>query len=154
MKTILFLDFDGVLHPFPLGLEANHFSQIKYLWKLLESHPALLVVITSTWRENHTFSELLNIVNSHGGEKYVDRFIGITPILEDPNNYVAGVRQDEIEQWLKNNIVGEVPYIILDDIEEYFHSHCKNLYLVDGSTGLTLDEITNIGYWIKSLNII
>lgn len=152
MKTILFLDFDGVLHPFPLGEDGQHFSQIKYLWNLLESNPELLVVITSTWRENHTFTQLLEIFKSHGGEKYLDRFIGITPILEDPNNYVPGVRQDEVEQWLSSNKLSNVAYIILDDIEEYFHSNCKNLYLVDGSSGLTLDELTNIEYWIKALN--
>lgn len=151
-KVLLFLDFDGVLHPFPLNQDGEYFSQIEYLWKLLESNPALEVVITSTWREKHSFNELLSIFKTCGGEKYHNRFIGVTPILEDPNNYMSGVRQDEIEQWLKDNTLIEVPYIILDDIEEYFHSNCKNLYLVDGSTGLTLDEITNIEYWIKTLS--
>jgi hypothetical protein len=32
-------------------------------------------------------------------------------------------------------------YIILDDIEEYFDSTFRNLYLVDGVTELTKDDI-------------
>lgn len=150
-KTILFLDFDGVLHPFPLGQDDQHFSQIQYLWKLLDANPFLLVVITSTWREKYNFTELLELLKTHGGEKYLDRFIGVTPILEDPNNYMPGVRQDEIKEWLSSNDLQLISYLILDDIEEYFHSNCKNLYLVDGSSGLMKSDVDNLGLWLKSI---
>lgn len=148
-KTILFLDFDGVLHPFPMSPHDQHFSQVAYLWTILDSNPQLSVVITSTWRETHSLEQLIELLNPPS--QYVARFIGVTPVLEDLHNYVAGVRQTEIESYLTSNNMEKNTYIVLDDIEEYFHSHFKNLYLVDGTHGLTQEDVDMIPIWIKSI---
>lgn len=148
---ILFLDFDGVLHPFPMRPSDTHFSAIAPLWKVLETHPDMSVVITSTWRERHTFSQLLGILATHGGERFTARFIGATPILESENDYVPGIRQREIESWLVDNDAVHARHIVLDDIEEYFDSSCSNLYLVDGVTGLTGKDADLIALWMASL---
>lgn len=148
---ILFLDFDGVLHPFPMGPTDSHLSATSPLWMVLDSFPDASVVITSTWRERYSFAELLDLLISHGGERFSSRFIGVTPIMESATDYVPGIRQREIESWLVANDVAQVPYIILDDIEEYFDSTCKNLYLVDGVTGLTVHDVEAIALWFKSV---
>lgn len=147
---ILFLDFDGVLHPFPMAQSDRQFSATLPLWKVLENIPEISVIITSTWREKYSFSELVGLLVAHGGERFADRFIGITPILESTSAYMPGIRQREIESWLSNNVPENTPYLILDDIEEYFDSSCKNLYLVDGVTGLTENDVEMIALWLHS----
>jgi hypothetical protein len=149
---VLFLDIDGVLHPFPLAIDDEQFSAIDRLWVLLERLPTVHVVITSTWRERHSFDELVQMLTKHGGVKFKERFVGITPVLEPPNEYVPGIRQREIEAWLHANDRANKPYIILDDIESYFDADCARLYLVDGTTGLTNQDVEavagHLGNWI------
>lgn len=149
---ILFLDFDGVLHPFPIGPIDRHFMAMAPLWAILDEIPEVSVVITSTWRERHSFKELLTFMKSHGGGPYLARFLGVTPILENASNYVPGIRQREIESWLQDNGSEQRRYLILDDIEEYFDATCQNLHLVDGTTGLTEDDARAIVLWFKSIS--
>lgn len=148
---ILFLDFDGVLHPFPMSSANSHFSAASSLWKLLEKIPDLSVVITSTWRERYSFEELVEQLENNGGRSYAERFIGVTPIMESTTDFVPGIRQIEIESWLVKNKSMDEPYIILDDIERYFGSACRNLYLVDGTTGLTEHDTEMIPLWMRLL---
>lgn len=148
---ILFLDFDGVLHPFPMTPASAHFSATAPLWTVLERFPEISVVITSTWRERLSLTQLVNLLREHGGENFTSRFIGVTPIMESTTDYVPGIRQREIESWLINNGVAGERHIILDDIEEYFDRTCTNLYLVDGVTGLTEHDAEMIPVWLNSL---
>lgn len=148
---ILFLDFDGVLHPFPMGRSDAHFSSAQYLWKILDRFQEFSVVITSTWREQHTFEELLTTLSAQGGQRYAKRFVGVTPVLETSYEYIPGIRQKEIETWLQQNDLANCPYLILDDIESYFDSNCRNLYLVDGATGLTEEDIESISFYVDEL---
>ncbi|UQV45036.1 hypothetical protein KIV45_25460 [Janthinobacterium lividum] len=145
---ILFLDFDGVLHPFPMTSTSSHFSATPSLWTILEKIPEISVVITSTWREQFSLAQLVELLKGHGGEHFSNRFIGVTPIMESTTDYVPGIRQQEIESWLVENEVTDEPYIILDDIEEYFDSTCPNLYLVDGVSGLTGHDAAMIPIWL------
>jgi hypothetical protein len=46
--VILFLDFDGVLHPFPMGPSDSALSAFAPLWEVLEKNLGISVVITST----------------------------------------------------------------------------------------------------------
>jgi hypothetical protein len=150
-KMVLFLDFDGVLHPFPMTPTSIHFSATSALWKVLDKLPELSVVITSTWRERFSLPQLVELLKDHGGERFTGRFIGVTPIMESATDYVPGIRQREIESWLVQNRIVEEPYIILDDIEEYFDSTCTNLYLVDGVTGLTESDAEMIPVWLSAM---
>ena len=45
---ILFLDFDGVLHP--NSDDSEHFSCAPLLWELLRRHPDVRVVLSTGWR--------------------------------------------------------------------------------------------------------
>ena len=56
MKKILFLDFDGVLHPDGIAL----FSRLGLLEEYLLKMPEIEIVISSTWRETQGFDELKN----------------------------------------------------------------------------------------------
>jgi hypothetical protein len=56
---ILFLDIDGVLHPFPARPGDRPFTAIGHLWAILERVLNASVVITSTWRERYGKSALV-----------------------------------------------------------------------------------------------
>lgn len=147
---IIFLDFDGVLHPFPMTPTSTHFSSIALLWRVLKKMPGASVVITSTWRETASLPQLVELLTAHDGKDFADRFVGITPIMECAIDRVPGIRQREIESWLNDKGLTGEHYIILDDIEEYFDSSCTHLYLVDGTTGLTEHDAEMIPKWLNN----
>jgi hypothetical protein len=136
---ILFLDFDGVLHPFfptkELTDEENQlFSRTPLLWKILRALPTAKVVISSSWRDSYDFDNMLDFVTHGGGEDLAHRFTGITPNLEEEGLY--GRRDLEIQRWLDtNNHTGK--WLAIDDMETLFTGDHPYLYLVNGDMGLT-----------------
>jgi len=139
MKTILFLDFDGVLHPTVRGEPV--FCRLPLLWKILRAHPEVQVVFSTAWRDDYAPDIMLDFVTSGGGEDLAHRFIGRTPYLEVEGKY--GQRLLEIQKWLDaNNHNG--PWLAIDDMVELFSGGHPNLYVVDGEHGLTDADVTAI----------
>lgn len=67
---ILFLDFDGVLHPdFARG--KAYFSAKPLLWQLLDECPQIEVVFSTSWRSDRTVEKLIQLVTHDGGEHLV-----------------------------------------------------------------------------------
>jgi hypothetical protein len=132
-RKVIFLDFDGVLHP---GFD-NTFSRLSKFERLLRTMPEIDVVISSSWREGRSFEELRNIFNCN----LRHRIIGITPSFSSSN------RQSEIEHYCQEHNIAS--YLILDDSEELFSRSCKNLYLINHETGLTDEDIKFIKTWLK-----
>ena len=147
--VIIFLDFDGVLHPFPTRGADNLFSSLPVLWKLLDTLPEASVVITSSWREQNDLRTLTDLITANGGEHYRDRIIGVTPVAVSPDVILQGERQDEIEAWISANTFGSVRYVILDDIPDFFHPGCTQLYLANYETGLVDDDVPKIVEMIR-----
>lgn len=141
---ILFLDIDGVLHPFAARHSGSLFTSIEHLWSILERLPDLSVVITSTWRERHALPALVAMLTARGHERFAHRLISVTPDLSDESEYVPGTRQIEIEAWLAANALVGTRYLILDDIEGEFRPDCRSLHLVDGTIGLTASDVEAI----------
>lgn len=71
---LLFLDFDGVLHPRAAG--ENLFVHIPRIERVLSDFPAVQVVISSSWREVTPLHELQAIFS----EGMRLRIIGTTPL--------------------------------------------------------------------------
>src|SRR4051794_39007445 len=55
--TILFLDFDGVLHP-TYSIKAELFCYLPRLESVLRDYPMVKAVVTSDWRRNCDIDEL------------------------------------------------------------------------------------------------
>lgn len=73
---ILFLDFDGVLHPYPLHVDDQHAELLMHtplLWSLLRRLPELQVVVSSSWRERFNMDYLVDFLTYGGGEELADR---------------------------------------------------------------------------------
>jgi len=136
---ILFLDFDGVLHPAVRGKVP--FCHTPLLWKILRASPNMRVVFSTSWRDTFDPAAMLDFVTYGGGEDLETRFIGETPNLEDEGLY--GRRDLEIQKWLDtNNFTG--PWLALDDMVELFGGGHPNLYLIDGNHGLTDADVVSV----------
>ena len=116
-SLIIFLDFDGVLHPFfPRGdlsdEENKYFSYVKNFEDAIVSildYFDVKIVISSTWRINKPIDEL----KTNFSEKISNLIIDITPEINDEVLY-DGLREMEAKQWLRQNNTYK-NWIALDD---------------------------------------
>jgi len=136
---ILFVDFDGVLHPQNKGAV---FSCTSVLWALLRQHPKLIVVISSSWRWDRSIEDMIRLMTANGGEDLAGRIVGATPKLR--HTIYAGCRQIECEAWLKSNGLSEMAWLALDDMPELFDSGTPHLYLVDSRYGLLDADVVRL----------
>jgi hypothetical protein len=135
---ILFLDFDGVLHPsFSRG--KNHFSSLHLFWQLLSACQDLEVVFSTSWREDYPVEKLIQLVSERDGERYIERFIGATPCVVART--VEFPREIECRLWLYGNGQSHRDWLALDDVEESFSPDCPNLFLINKMTGLVSDQM-------------
>ncbi|MDO9557611.1 MAG: HAD domain-containing protein [Coriobacteriia bacterium] len=121
---LLFLDFDGVVHPLdpqPLGLQ--HFCWLPVLARLLEQHDNVRIVVHSTWRYDHTDNELRTLLGPLG-----PRFVGSAP---------RAPREQAIEMVLGANKGTVVSHLVLDDDAKEFSGSTVNLLLVESHLGLS-----------------
>ena len=136
---ILFLDFDGVLHPH-LRREPD-FCRLPLLWQILRACPDVDVVFSTSWREIYRPDEMIEFVTLGGGEDLTHRVIGQTPRIKVKLD--CDRRDLEILSWLEtNNYSGQ--WLAIDDLPKLFNDTHPNLYVVDGSTGLTDMDVAAI----------
>jgi hypothetical protein len=103
---ILFLDFDGVLHP-TYSIKSEFFCYLPRLESVLRDFPALNVVISSDWRRNNSLQDLREFFS----EDLQPRIVGMTPVIRP---YVPGVRLLEAKAWMLSECY-EGPWVALDD---------------------------------------
>lgn len=124
---ILFLDFDGVLHPF--HRPAGAFTLLPELERVLRDYDGVDIVISSTWREVHTLEQLRALFSPH----MQHRIIGVTPVFSGLAH--PYIREAEINAWLRETGRDGEDWVALDDIDWFFSPGCRNLILVDGDIG-------------------
>lgn len=141
---IVFLDFDGVLHP-ETGNADDLFCGRPVLWDILRARPDLSVVFSTSWRESYRPDALLDFVTAQGGEDLRHRFIGQTPVVPvAPGADDYWRRELECLAWLSENKWDPSRWLALDDVEYWFAISSPSLYLVDSLTGLTDEDIPAI----------
>ncbi|MCR6478389.1 HAD domain-containing protein [Variovorax sp. ZS18.2.2] len=128
---ILFLDFDGVLHPegedriYDGGVD---FCFLPRLEALLREFPFVKIVISSSWREHLLNKTLLKPFSSD----IRTRIAGVIPPsgfgLQPPYRN----REGEILAWLQIHDVVDEPWVALDDAYWQF-DQCKDHLVVCGS---------------------
>lgn len=138
-SDILFLDFDGVLHPvFPrtdrTHEENQHFVGSSRLASILDRvAPNIKIVVSSTWRVNRSLEELRALCGPLG--KYI---IDKTPNL---NIRQEGCREMEAQLWRQQN--GHTGrWCALDDVAGIWVSQLKLMVTDDGfrwADGISLE---------------
>lgn len=136
MTKILFLDFDGVLHP--ETVDAELFCRTPNLWRILRACPHVSVVFSTAWRQSFPLKQLVRFATQNGGEDLKGRFLGVTPTIDtDSVSIDHGCREAECLEWLEEHGHVETHWLAVDDIEYLFSPSSPNLYLTDFRHGLT-----------------
>ncbi|MFJ9452190.1 HAD domain-containing protein [Herbaspirillum sp. NPDC101397] len=124
---ILFLDFDGVLHP--LNREEGTLSRLPQLEITLRKFNEIDIVISSAWRQEYSLTQL----RTYFSDDIQRRILDVTPVLDHLDNRY--LRQAEIDLWLRDAGREYEGWIALDDSEWLFPPGCRNLILVDPEVG-------------------
>ena len=139
-KTVLFLDFDGVLHPVGGASAGTRLSQLPLLAAALRE-PALQhvqIVIASTWRQAHSIERLRRLFPAD----IAARIIGGTPVLDEYDS--EHERYEEIRAWLDEQSEGW-QWVALDDDREGFPDRVhKNVVFPDPAIGVTEVDLARI----------
>lgn len=137
-RTILFLDFDGVLHPAGGISPARRFERLPLLEALLFEPDCahVEIVISSTWREAMPLARLRGLFP----ESLRGRVVDGTPQLDDPD--VEHPRYREIRAWLNRN-PGIAAWAALDDsIAQFPEDKRERAVFTDPATGLDAGAIS------------
>jgi HAD domain in Swiss Army Knife RNA repair proteins len=126
----LFLDFDGVLHPwFHMDLRNKpYFEEAVRPW--IQSGQ-LRIVFSTAWRYSHELEEL----KKYFSQDIQPHMVDVTPNLAIGNQ--PGGRQREVEEWLRMNGKQWAPWVALDDRLDLFDTGCKQLLWVDPEMAFT-----------------
>ncbi len=72
---ILFLDFDGVLHPEPCYSDSDLFCHRPLFESVMREFPDIEIVISSTWRQNRSLAQLKALFS----DDIAACIVGVTP---------------------------------------------------------------------------
>ena len=136
-EKLLFLDFDGVLHPTYFAGESP-FSRAH----LLEETLALFspkIVISSSWRFTHNLEKLQKTIPNHISSLIIGAtghaVIGKHPRFTEIQNYLRGY--------------GSADWKALDDSYWEFPNPCPRLIRCNPNTGITDRQILELQQWLS-----
>lgn len=141
LAPLLFLDFDGVLHPNGATAPAC-FSRAAALTRVLDAAPEAHVVVSSSWRFHHTGQELLAAMPS----ALAARVVACTgPALPGRHQ-----RHREIVVFIERHARCH-PWRALDDATCEFPTACPELIACNGGIGLEASQLTALEAWLSRL---
>lgn len=149
--TILFLDFDGVLHPDAAFLEKGRpvlrtngdlFMWAPYLIEALSSHPRVKIVLSTSWVRVLGYKQAVDALP----KLLRQRVIGATwHSVMTQSDYNAGLplsfwndatRYQQIAHYVKRARLAR--WVAIDDHgEEWADIHCENLIQTDPDKGVS-----------------
>lgn len=137
-SRLLFLDFDGVLHPFNGEHEPEGwFRWLPILERALQSWSDVRIIVHSSWRYEYTDTELQGLLRQLGS-----RFVGTAP---------RGAREQAIETVLQANKGHVTAHLVLDDDPREFTRGRLNLLLCNGLEGLSQGRVQDeLRAWLES----
>ena len=138
MNKLLFLDFDGVLHPTHFAGE-DPFNRVHLLEESLASSD-LGIVISSSWRFTHSIEKLQKLLPG----SISNLVIGATgaPVIGKHPRY------QEIQTFLQTHGVSN--WRALDDSYWEFPSHCPELIRCNPNTGIADKQIVELRQWLEA----
>jgi hypothetical protein len=134
---VVFLDFDGVTHPDPIS--GRLFMQLPLIEGVLREYGRVPIVLSTTWRENHS----LEVLREKFSADFSLRVLDATPVLDrslrssHPALISQSSRQAEVEAWLYKNLNMAHAWIAIDDRGHWFEPGCRNLLITNRHTGFT-----------------
>lgn len=137
MNKLLFLDFDGVLHPTHFAGE-DPFNKVGLLEAALND-VALGIVVSSSWRFTHSIEKLQKILPS----TISNLIVGATgaPVVG------AHPRFNEIQAYIHS--YGPSDWRALDDSYWEFPKPCPELIRCNPNTGISEKQILELRQWLS-----
>ena len=144
--VILFLDFDGVLHP--AGCHTpRHFCELPRFEAVMREYPDVRIVISSAWQREFPLPALRALFSSD----VAARIIGRT-LTADPRGD-AKTRHQQIWFYLGRAGATRARWIALDDAETQFPRHCPQLVLCDPACGFDQHAAQQLIARLSSLKV-
>jgi len=130
---VVFIDFDGVLHPEPCYRKEQLFCFLPRFQDVMRGFQSVDVVISSSWREDEGLDQL----RRYFAEDIAARIVGTTPALRDMpmNGGFLYPREWEIETWMRRERDAWEAWIAVDDRPYWFRPFSRNLVICDPQTG-------------------
>jgi len=123
---IVFLDFDGVLHPDPCTEAVRLLENAPRLAHALSDFPRAALVLSTAWRQGATYEQLVVLLPPELRQKV----IGVTPNFSEFASTAALIpyrRQAECMRWMQQNRLQDDDWLALDDRPSGFTPYCENL---------------------------
>ncbi|CAB3809088.1 hypothetical protein LMG28614_06949 [Paraburkholderia ultramafica] len=140
---IVFLDFDGVLHPFG-DRHTRAFCDLPRLEAVIRDAPRAWIVITSTQREHQTLLQLRTLFSPDVAE----RVVNVTPVLPmDSAADLAYSRHREILAYLQS-CPDSGPWLAADDDATLYPAGLPNLLLCEDGFGT--HEAAQLASWLAA----
>jgi hypothetical protein len=141
---LLFLDFDGVLHPEPCYDDAKLFCQRPQFEAVMREHPNVDIVVSSSWCDTRSLEELQALFATDIG----NRIVGVTPNWREHSDLFDVIgnypRHVEIEAWRRQSGRLWEPWVALDDRAYWFKPFLENLVRCDPSIGFDVPVETEL----------
>ena len=116
---LLFLDFDGVLHPLFSSID-KHFTNLKYFEESIRQYSNISIVLSSSWRHHHTMDEILAFFAVDIQRRMIDSTRHVE-ISKATNRYA------EIIDYLKHTNQTQCFWIAIDDAKNEFPEDLRNV---------------------------
>jgi hypothetical protein len=142
--VVLFLDFDGVLHPDPCPPQ-RLFEHAPRLAATLAEFPATGVVLSTSWRTFLTHAQLLALLP----DALRNHVLGVTPRFGEfpaPPALAPYRRHAECVQWVRAHGVDEAAWLALDDRPSWFAPYCEHLIACDSRLGFDDDAAARLRF--------
>jgi hypothetical protein len=132
----LFLDIDGVLHPFPSD-EYFRPENCSVLERLLDRYPDIQVIISSSWRNYHPLEQLKSFMPAKIAQKIIDA-TKLENSAHTGSYSRQGLRERQIQEWMQENAPEGKWFAIDDTLELYsegaplfYPNECEGLQEID-----------------------
>lgn len=117
---VIFLDIDGVMNHNSYFVRSDKHDRQAFCPEATENLRNILVtckakiVLSSTWRKSYKNVRRLRkeLFSHYGLNRYV---IGLTPVIEDENNFFHSERGVEIRAYMDEHGIAEEDMVIIDD---------------------------------------
>ena len=151
MNCILFLDFDGVMHPDPCRKD-EFFCQLPLIENVLREHQQVEIVISSSWRYDHKLPEL----QAYFSSDMRARVINVTPTVartDDenwiPRHLLQHHREWECRKWMRQHRPLDATWLAIDDMAEWFLPACAHLLTTQSGCGFQPEQASLLREMIK-----
>ena len=135
-RAVLFLDFDGVLHPTTVT-DDQLFCRLPLLQKAIAQTPCR-IVISSSWRHHFTHTQIL----ARFPKELRSQILGFTGTV----HIGKWPRYQEIQNYLMSH--GNPDWRALDDSFNEFPPNCQQLLLCNPNVGLDEPQIALLKEWL------